>query len=188
MLKYRVLRAGDDEVPAGIEAGGGRGAAKVAHLPPRQRLNDEHLPSHPPTAPIASRPVRPETSRRVHGKPYAYDVSYFTLESTFCTYKSWHRPNRRYPGVYLDMFHDRIKKAEATWPEEDFGLFWDARKTYLPAHLLLEDNPDDVGSKPKKKKQNHYRLTGQVIAMDLDWPCFRNDYHQNKSAKTAAAQ
>jgi hypothetical protein len=32
-----------------------------------------------------------------------------------CTYKSWHRPNRRYPGVYLDMFHDRIKNAETTW-------------------------------------------------------------------------
>ena len=95
-----------------------------------------------------------EASQRVAGKPCAYDVSYFTLESTFCTYKSWHRPNRRYPGVYLDMFHDRIKKAEATWPEEDFGLFWDARKTYLPAHLRLEDNAHDVGVKPEK--QNHY--------------------------------
>ena len=103
-----------------------------------------------------------------------------------CTYKSWHRPNRRYPGVYLDMFHDRIKKAETTWPEEDFGLFWDARKTYLPAHLRLEDNPHDVGVKPEK--QNHYRLTGQVIAMDCDWPCFRNDYRHNKSAKTAVAR
>ena len=60
------------------------------------------------------------------------------LSSTFCTYKSWHRPNRRYPGVYLDMFHDRIKKAETTWPEEDFGLFWEARKTCFPAHLRLD--------------------------------------------------
>lgn len=115
-----------------------------------------------------------ETRQRVAGKPYAYDVSYFTLESTFCTYKSWHRPNRRYPGVYLDMFRDRIKKAEAAWPEEDLGLFWDSRKTYLPAHLRLEDNPHDVGVKPEK--QNHYRLTGQVIAMDCDWPCFKNGY------------
>jgi hypothetical protein len=78
------------------------------------------------------------------------------------------------------------EESPPTWPEEDIGLFWDARKTYLPAHLWLEDNPHDVGVKPEK--QNHYRLTGQVIAMDCDWPCFRNDYRQNKSAKTAAAQ
>jgi hypothetical protein len=37
-----------------------------------------------------------EARQRVAGKPYAYDVSYFTMESTLCTYKSWHRPNRRY--------------------------------------------------------------------------------------------
>jgi hypothetical protein len=85
-----------------------------------------------------------EARQRVAGKPYAYDVSYFTLESTFCTYKSWHRPNRRYPGVYLDMFHDRIKKAESTWPEENFSLFWEARNAYLPAHLRLGDNPNDI--------------------------------------------
>jgi hypothetical protein len=72
------------------------------------------------------------------------------------------------------MFHDRIKKAETTWPEEDFSVFWDTRKTYLPAHLRLEDNPHDVGVKPEK--QSHYRLTGQVIAMDCDWPCFKNGY------------
>jgi hypothetical protein len=72
------------------------------------------------------------------------------------------------------MFHDRIKKAESTWPEEDFALFRNARKTYLPAPLLLENNPGDVGVKPPK--QNHYRLTGEVIAMDIDWPCFANSY------------
>jgi hypothetical protein len=44
-----------------------------------------------------------------------YDVSYFRWSPPSCTYKSWHRPNRRYPGVYLDMFRDRIKKAETTW-------------------------------------------------------------------------
>jgi Alpha-glutamyl/putrescinyl thymine pyrophosphorylase clade 2 len=32
-----------------------------------------------------------EAKHRAAGKPHAYDVSYFTLESTFCTYKSWHR-------------------------------------------------------------------------------------------------
>lgn len=125
-----------------------------------------------------------EAKARVTGQPYAYDVSYFTLESTFCTYKSWHRPNRRYPGVYVDMFHDRIKKAEAAWPKEDFGLFWEARKAWLPAYLRLEDNPGDVGVKPKK--QNHYRLTGEVIMLDHDWPCFANSYR--KSAKAAGAQ
>jgi hypothetical protein len=106
------------------------------------------------------------------------------LESAFCTYKSWHRPNRRYPGVYVDMFHDRIKKAEEAWPEEDFGLFWEARQVWLPDYLRLEDNPGDAGVKPEK--QNHYRLTGQVIAMDHDWPCFANSYR--KSAKAASAQ
>ena len=123
-----------------------------------------------------------EARQRVAGKTYAYSASYFTLESALCTYKSWHRPNRRYPGVYLDMFHDRIKKAEAAWPEEDFSLFWDARKSCLPEHLRLEDNPHDVGVKPAK--QNHYRLTGQVIALDRDWPCFENDYNDRvRSAK-----
>jgi hypothetical protein len=124
-----------------------------------------------------------EARERVKGTQYAYDANYFTLESAFCTYKSWHRPNRRYPGVYVDMFHDRIKKAESRWPEEDFGLFWDARKQWLPTYLRLEDNPGDVGVKPEK--QNYYRLTGQVIAMDHDWPCFANSYR--KSAKGAGA-
>jgi hypothetical protein len=119
-----------------------------------------------------------EAKYRAAGKPHAYDVSYFTLESTFCTYKSWHRPNRRYPGVYLDMFHDRIKKAEARWPKEDLGLFWDARKSYLPAHLRLEDNPADVGVKPEK--QNHYLQTGQVIMMDKFDPVFKNNYNDRR--------
>ena len=39
-------------------------------------------------------------------------ANYFTLESTLCTFKSWFRPNRRYPGVYLDMLYNRIRKAE----------------------------------------------------------------------------
>lgn len=117
-----------------------------------------------------------EGRQRATGKPCAYDVSYFTLESVLCTYKSWHRPNHRYPGVYLDMFHDRIKKAESTWPEEDFGVFWDARKTYLPAYLRLEDNPGDVGVKPDK--QNYYRETGQIINLDKFDPIFKNDYNE----------
>jgi hypothetical protein len=44
----------------------------------------------------------------------------------------------------------------------------------------LEDNPADVGVKPLK--QNHYRLTGQPIMMDRDWPCFKNDYNDKVEA------
>jgi hypothetical protein len=121
-----------------------------------------------------------EAKQRAEGKPWAYDVSYFTLESALCTYKSWHRPNRRYPNVYADMFHDRIKKAESHWPGRDFSEFWDARREYLPEHLRLEDNPADVGVKPTK--QNHYRETGQVIMLDREWPCFKNDYNDKVDA------
>ena len=122
-----------------------------------------------------------EAKQRAKGKPWAYDVSYFTLESALCTYKGWHRPNRRYPNVYADMFHDRIKKAESHWPERDFSEFWAARRTCLPQHLRLEDNPADVGVKPQK--QNHYRLTGQPIMMANEWACFKNDYEDEVNAK-----
>jgi hypothetical protein len=102
------------------------------------------------------------------------DISYFTLETTLCCYKSWHRPNRRYPNVYNDMFYDRIKYAESKWRKK-LPVFWEARKKYLPKQLRLEDNPADLGV--HKSKQNHYRLTGQVIMMDKDWGCFENDYN-----------
>ena len=106
------------------------------------------------------------------------DVSYFTLESTFCCYKSWHRPNRRYPNVYMDMFHNRIKYAEDEWGK-NFDIFWEMRKDGLPKQLRLEDNPNDPGlSKPK---QNHYRETGQVILMDLDWDCFENNFNKQQN-------
>ena len=104
------------------------------------------------------------------------DVSYFTLETTLCCYKSWHRPNRRYPNVYNDMFYERIKVAENNWQNKsDFKLFWEARKQYLPHRLRLEDNPKDYGVHPTK--QNHYLATGQVIMMDADWGCFENLYN-----------
>lgn len=99
-------------------------------------------------------------------------ISRFTLESALCTYKGWHRPNRRYPNVYADMLYDRIRRGERDWPSFDFTPFWEARKT-LPEHLLLECNPDDPGL--QRVKQNHYRLTGQVIMMDKDWSVFRGD-------------
>lgn len=109
------------------------------------------------------------------GTDYQHDVSYFTLESALCTYKSWHRVNRRYPNVYNDMFHDRIRATAMRWPGEDLSVFWEARRRYLPDYLRLEDNPHDPGCVPLK--QNHYRLTGQVIMMDRDYPEFRNDFN-----------
>jgi hypothetical protein len=125
-----------------------------------------------------------EAKQRAKDKPYFYDVSYFTLESALCTYKSWHRPNRRYPNVYADMFHDRIKKAESHWPGRDFSEFWNARREFLPEHLRLEDNPGDVGVKPLK--QNHYRETGHVVMMDREWPCFKNAYNDEKTRRNVA--
>jgi hypothetical protein len=102
------------------------------------------------------------------------DLSYFTLETTLCCYKSWHRPNRRYPNVYNDMFYERIKYAESKWKRK-LPLFWEARKKYLPTELRLEDNRADFGV--HKTKQNHYRLTGEVIMMNKDWECFDNNYN-----------
>jgi len=121
-----------------------------------------------------------EAKGRFFTRRFNYDVSYFTLESTLCCYKSWYRPNRRYPNCYNDMMWKRLKDTEEAWPEEDFSLFWDARRDALPAHLRLEDNPGDVGLKPEK--QNHFRNTGQVIMMGEEWPCFRNDYNDKVKA------
>lgn len=109
------------------------------------------------------------------------DVNYFTLESTFCTYKGWHRLNRRYPNVYNDMFYDRIKSAEKSWGGVDLSIFWESRQKYLPLHLRLEDNPDDYGL--CKIKQNHYRNTGEVIMMDKEYNCFKNNLGKNKQTK-----
>ena len=117
-----------------------------------------------------------EAKARFRDEDFYQDVNYFTMESTFCTYKGWHRENRRYPNVYNDMFHDRIKLAEAKWEgKEDFSMFWDARKQYLPSCLRIEDCPRDVGV--KSIKQNHYRNTGQPVMMDSVWPCFENSYN-----------
>lgn len=104
------------------------------------------------------------------------DVGYFTLESTLCCYKSWHRPNRRYPNVYNDMFALRIADAQRKWGKaKDLSIFWRLRRSCLPEHLLTEINPKD--SPLKAIKQNHYLMTGQVVMMDKEWECFRNDYN-----------
>lgn len=91
-----------------------------------------------------------------------------TLESALCTYKSWHKPDRRYPNVYNDMLYERIRQAEERWPEVDFGIFWDARLASQPADLLLEYNPGDPGL--DSRKQNHYRETGEPVVMYRNTP------------------
>lgn len=111
-----------------------------------------------------------EARRRMPGE---HAVGYLSLESALCTYKSWHKPNRRYPGVYNDMLHDRLVRAENRFGYR-FGAIWDARRAALPARLRLEDSPLDPGCVPVK--QNWYRNTGQVIGMTEEWPCFTNDF------------
>lgn len=105
--------------------------------------------------------------------PEQKDVSYFTLESTLCCYKSWYRPNRRYPNVYMDMMYNRIKYAESEWGEI-FDHFWQMRKECLPVQLRLEDNPNDPGL--SKDKQNNFRLYGVPVMMSQDYPCFTNEF------------
>ena len=92
------------------------------------------------------------------------EANYFTLESALCAYKNWFR-GRRYPGIYADMFYERVTKAERRWPEEDFGMFWDAYRT-LPTYVQSETGVS-------KEKQARFRDTGQVIAMGNVWDCFK---------------
>lgn len=98
-----------------------------------------------------------------------------SLESALCTYKGWHKPNRRYPGVYNDMLYNRLISAENRWGKR-FGVLWDARRASLPERLLLEAQPYDPGLSPVK--QNWYLQTGEVINLSEEWPCFRNGFEQ----------
>lgn len=100
-------------------------------------------------------------------------ASYFTLESTLCCYKSWFRRNRRYPNVYTDMHYARLLVDEEKWGEKNV-LFRGMRQALLPPFLLVEENPKDPGLSPHK--MNWFRETGQVILMDHDWPCFKNNF------------
>jgi hypothetical protein len=115
-----------------------------------------------------------EAQRRIPG------ANRLALESALCTYKSWHKPNRRYPGVYNDMLYNRLVTAENRWGHR-FGILWEARRAALPARLRLEDQPYDPGLSPVK--QNWYLQTGQVINMTEDWPCFRNDFEKAVQSK-----
>lgn len=103
-----------------------------------------------------------EAEERNPGNP---DVGYLTMESALCTYKSWHKPNRRYPNVYVDMHYERIKRAEKRFGDR-FQLQWEARERFLPDHLLLEKNPNDPGL--TAVKQNHYLETGEPIMMSRE--------------------
>lgn len=109
-----------------------------------------------------------EAQRRAEGQPWERDVNALTLESALCTYKGWHRPNRRYPGVYVDMLYDRIRQAEKRFPADDFTPFWQARADCLLDGLLIEKRRGDPGLHPLK--QNHYRLTGEVPVMWINYP------------------
>ena len=117
---------------------------------------------------------------RAKGQTWEGDVGYFTLESALCTYKGWHRVNRRYPNIYNDMVYDRIRKNEKLWPEVDFTPLWEARAAAAPDYLLLEKSPLDPGCVPVK--QNHYRLTGEVIMMERDYPVYANSFRENLDA------
>jgi hypothetical protein len=94
-------------------------------------------------------------------------VSRLTMESALCTFKSWHKPNRRYPNVYADMMYQRIKKAEARMGRS-LDLLWDIRKQTLPDWLRLEDNPLDPGLSPQK--QNCFRETGGIPLLYREFP------------------
>lgn len=104
------------------------------------------------------------------------EANYFTLESTLCCFKSWFRKNRRYPNVYNDMFYERILRDEKLWGVDEVNkMFRSIRQECLPEHLRMEDNFRDPGIKPEK--QNHFRLTGEVIMMDKEWDCFKNKFN-----------
>lgn len=118
------------------------------------------------------------------------DASRLTMESALCTWKSWHKPNRRYPGVYLDMMYERIRKAEARFGSR-FLLLWEARLRDLPAYLRLEDNLYDPGL--SSVKQNWYLETGQIPVLgrwsdsipmsDFDYKVDAGDFGVRKERK-----
>lgn len=101
-------------------------------------------------------------------------VTRLTLESALCTYKGWHKPQRRYPNVYADMAFDRLLWAEERWGPR-FDVLWNARERDLPDYLRLECDSRDPGCVPVK--QDHYRLTGEPIMMHHDYPDMRNHFN-----------
>jgi hypothetical protein len=106
------------------------------------------------------------------------NVSYLTMESALCTYKSWHKPNRRYPNCYADMMYNRIKKAETRFGRT-FDLLWDIRQRDLPVYLRLEDCEYDQGLAPVK--QNWYRETGEIPLLWHEFPDMEISGYELKS-------
>lgn len=117
-----------------------------------------------------------EARERNPGHP---DVGRLTMESALCTYKSWHKPNRRYPNVYADMAYLRLKKAEARFGKR-FDILWEARQKDLPTHLRLETSPQDPGL--VAAKQNHYLETGEVPMMREMFPDMTSTFNDNVDA------
>lgn len=111
---------------------------------------------------------------RASGQNHVKFLTYLTLESALCTYKSFHRRNRRYPNVYADMAHDRIQAAEKWASDDDLALFWDIRKETLPPYLRLENNAGDPGV--SKLKQNYYRENGRLPVIGHDYADMWSDF------------
>lgn len=112
------------------------------------------------------------------GEPWAADVGYLTMESALCTYKSWHKPQRRYPGVYADMAYGRLRKAEERFGDAGRAAtapLWEARRRDLPAWLRLESSPTDPGL--SARKQNFYLQTGHIPVLGRDeWPAMWTEF------------
>lgn len=122
-----------------------------------------------------------DAQQKFINEPFFNDISYFTLESCLCTYKSMYRENRRYPNVYNDMLYERILKAEKEWQGlVDFTVFWEARKEHLPLELRCEDHTTTVKGLCSAK-QNWFRETGQLVMMDIDDKTFVNNLTKNKN-------
>lgn len=107
-----------------------------------------------------------EAGNRAAGQDHYQDIGRLSMESALCTYKGWHKPNRRYPNVYADMMYERLRKAEARFPNHSFQVLWSAREQALPAWLRLEDNLYDPGLVPAK--QNHYLETGEIPVLGVE--------------------
>lgn len=107
-----------------------------------------------------------EARARYDNHPHA---TRWSLETAFCTYKGWHKPNRRYPNVYSDITFNRLVRAEQRFGgSEMLDHLWAERKRTLPPALRLESSPNDPGLVPQK--QNHYLETGEIPMMCLDYP------------------
>src|SRR3546814_15078317 len=76
------------------------------------------------------------------------DVTRLTLESALCTYKSWHKPNRRYPNVYADMAYLRIRNAESRFGPR-FGPLWTILLEALPSWSRLYSTPSAPALAPR---------------------------------------